>query len=398
MRCVGQRENAKRHEFIRNNRRQVDPYAGLLDLLEIIRVLHTPRKFDQLITYAPPPKPIEQLYDALSPEQAQKLVDIALDTNGTDLSEDIARSLAILTDHDISRLQSAWVEAGEFWPAVIFRNSPAVVRDQIIRSLDSCDGGADKRLSVNHALCALAWIGDQTTQQKFAEWQRQPLSWRDSLHVGPNGYAHTAGWELHNDRRRDLFYRECWAIVSAAADAPVDASITTFAPALGSCPWCHRPLAHLIEINLNDPRFAFLKIDVPSLAVLTCDACTCYSEHIFAHVGEMGATTWHESNTTPSYLPEDNKSLSPNPWREHSCELVRRRPMQSVEGSPVDASQIGGLPGWVQDSAYPSCPDCGETMRFIAQLDNSRFSGYEGVYYAFLCACCRVTATGYQQT
>ena len=35
---------------------------------------------------------------------------------------------------------------------------------------------------------------------------------------------------------------------------------------------------------------------------------------------------------------------------------------------------------------------------FVAQLDNSDFKYQEGVFYAFLCTQCRVTATSYQQT
>jgi hypothetical protein len=65
---------------------------------------------------------------------------------------------------------------------------------------------------------------------------------------------------------------------------------------------------------------------------------------------------------------------------------------------PVSISQIGGLPAWVQDSAFPKCPDCSGTMKFVAQVDNGQFPYHEGVYYAFLCASCRVTATTYQQT
>jgi len=37
-------------------------------------------------------------------------------------------------------------------------------------------------------------------------------------------------------------------------------------------------------------------------------------------------------------------------------------------------------------------------MVFLAQIDNGYFDGKEGIYFAFLCAPCRVTATCYQQT
>ncbi|MCX6952790.1 MAG: hypothetical protein NTV51_11580, partial [Verrucomicrobia bacterium] len=87
------------------------------------------------------------------------------------------------------------------------------------------------------------------------------------------------------------------------------------------------------------------------------------------------------------------------PWRQHACRLMKSPCTQSVEDISIEnSSQIGGHPGWVQDSAYPKCPDCGDTMTFIGQLDNAHFKGHEGVHYALLCPSCRVTATTYQQT
>ncbi|MCX6951038.1 MAG: hypothetical protein NTV51_02450, partial [Verrucomicrobia bacterium] len=260
----------------------MNPYAGLTDPVDLIRVRHTRRKFDPLVTYAPPPNSVRDMYASLSPAQAERLIDLALDTTDINLCEDLARYLATLTDHDLSRLQSAWLESGEFWPAVIFRDSPAEIRDQIIHFLDTFDAANEDSRSVNHALCALAWIGDEPTQQAFARWERQPPPWRASLYVGPNGYAHTGGWELRDGRRRDLFHRECWAVNSAPPDTAADPGVRTFAPASGSCPWCSRPLVHMLELDLRDPRFAFVGLEVPVLAVLTCEVCAFFAENIFS--------------------------------------------------------------------------------------------------------------------
>ena len=57
------------------------------------------------------------------------------------------------------------------------------------------------------------------------------------------------------------------------------------------------------------------------------------------------------------------------------------------------------MPAWVQDSAYPKCPDREQTMLFLAQLDHDDIEDYsEGTYYAFVCCGCRTIATSYQQT
>jgi hypothetical protein len=66
---------------------------------------------------------------------------------------------------------------------------------------------------------------------------------------------------------------------------------------------------------------------------------------------------------------------------------------------PTSFSQLGGHPTWIQDASYPACPDCENTMMFVAQLDHDDIEDFsEGLFYAFLCPNCRTTATTYQQT
>jgi hypothetical protein len=62
-----------------------------------------------------------------------------------------------------------------------------------------------------------------------------------------------------------------------------------------------------------------------------------------------------------------------------------------------DASTVGGVPMWLQDAEYPRCIECDRYMSFLAQHDNGPL-GEEGIYYAFYCARCRISAVSYQQT
>lgn len=60
----------KELKFIRENKREVDPFAGISDPVEILRRLHTQPEYDPLIVYAPPPKPAEELYAELNKADA----------------------------------------------------------------------------------------------------------------------------------------------------------------------------------------------------------------------------------------------------------------------------------------------------------------------------------------
>jgi hypothetical protein len=104
----------------------------------------------------------------------------------------------------------------------------------------------------------------------------------------------------------------------------------------------------------------------------------------------------------PSYLPSDSSEWDAFP---ESPLVLTKRTRHFLEGAKwsilpgVAFSQVGGLPTWIQDAEYPTCPDCSQKMPFIGQISNEDFMEYgEGIYYAFRCPQCNVSATCYQQT
>lgn len=397
MPCVGKKRSEERAKYIRENRREIDLYVGVTDVVEILRILHTPRAHDPLITYLPPPKSAEELYSGLNANQANRLMRIAAEAmlaGNEDLAEDVAKSLATLTEYPLDLMLTAWIERNHHWPAVIFRGAGTQIRDRIFAALES--GAAN----ANHALSALAWVGDLKVQENFRRWEANAPSWRSGLCVGPAQYAHVAGWELGATVRRDLFHNTCWAATPAAANSVGNEAVTFMREVEEKCPWCKRKLVNLLEVDLTDNRFAFLGLSGQRLPFLTCDACTCYgTAFMYSQVSPDGLARLTEENQQPEWLPNDLDTWERSPWKGQSIQLKRRSAIHAVDWCmPVTISQVGGLPSWVQATAFPQCPKCSETMMFIAQVDNGQFPSHEGVYYAFLCSSCRVTATTYQQT
>ena len=396
MPCVQQQERAKHEEYIRKNRREVDPYAGITDPVEIIRILHTPRRPDALILYRPPPRSVAELYSELSTRQAEQLMVLAAQATRdgkSDFASDIARSLAIFTDYPLDSMLVAWMERNQFAQPVIFRGAGAAIRDGIIKNLNHGNANA------NHALSALAWIGDATVQAWFHEWEIHPAKWSNRLHVGPMEYAHVAGWEMGASGRRDLFHHECWAVSVADSSHAPDSTLHAMREVDQVCPRCKRQLIHLVELDLADNRFSFLGFSGKKLPILTCDACTCFVGHLYARIDADGIARWADQNELFVQEGHEVEDWGRSPWAGQPLRLCSRRAIQGMDmdfGTTI--SQIGGMPSWVQDSYYPRCLDCSKTMMFIAQLDSGHFVGHEGVYFAFLCAACRVSATVYQQT
>jgi hypothetical protein len=360
--------------------------------VEILRILHTPRKYDPLIAYAPPPKPAEELYAELSKADAIRLMDIASKARlagENDFAEDIAKSLATLTTFVLDQMLKAWISRNDYWPAVIFRNAGPEIRDAVVSALDT------GTVNANHALSALAWIGDAVVQDRFRRWDQENPRWRKKLYIPPSEYSTVAGWELTSGGRRNLFYKDCFAIKPAIGEP--DKTVKIMEATNLACPRCSRKLVNLIELDLNDDRFRGLHLRLPKLPVLTCDACTCYG-FVYASVGQDGEARWAHENQRPEHLPDDLRSWEGSSWRGVRVALHQRRAIEAVDGMEPTVSQIGGLPSWVQDAEYPKCPDCQQIMSFIVQIDEAALGSGNGIYYGFLCSNCMMTATTYQTT
>jgi len=393
--CIGKIRKAERDEFIRQNRRIVNLYEGVTDPVEAIRIMLTQRKHDPLIEYVTAPKTAEQLFVELTNEQSTRLAAVAAEamTNGDeDLAENIGKSLATLTGLNLDTTLRAWLDKRHLWPSIVFRNAGSEVRDRVLAFIEVGSG------NINHALCALAWIGDEVVQRRFAEWEQSPPHWRQTLHVGPAVYANVGGWELSKHGRRNLYFDDCLAL-EVAVEGSTSSAVHLLVERQQRCPWCGDSLVHLLEIPTDEPAFGFLDFDGVMLPVLTCERCTCWSGHLFARVAKDGTTELHPANRRESRLPKPDFAWERGPWQGRTVALKKRPAIYAADWCmQVPGTQIGGMPTWVQDTAYPACPDCGQTMMFLAQLDNGHFCGHEGTYFTFLCSTCCVTATAYQQT
>lgn len=388
--CLGRKRKEERAKFIRENKREVDLYAGTTDPVEILTRLQTQPEYDPLIVYAPPPKPAEELYAELNKADAIRLMDIASKARlagKDDFAEEIAKSLATLTTFGLDPMLKAWISRNDYWPAIIFRNAGPEIRDAVVKALDA------ESTNANHALSALAWIGDAVVQERFRQWDKENPPWRKKLYIPPSEYSTVAGWELTSGGRRNLFYKDCFAIKPAISEP--DKTVKVMEVTNLACPWCSRKLVNLIELDLSDDRFRGLHLRLPKLPVLTCDACTCFGV-VYASVGQDGEAHWAHENQRPEILPDDPLSWKESSWGGVRVALHQRRAIEAVDWMEPTVSQIGGLPSWVQDVEYPKCPDCHRVMSFIAQIDEAAF-GSDGIYYGFLCSNCMMTATTYQQ-
>jgi hypothetical protein len=98
------------------------------------------------------------------------------------------------------------------------------------------------------------------------------------------------------------------------------------------------------------------------------------------------------------YMYQDEDALT-RPEMRPALGKPRKTLVEKIarSGDP-GPTQPGDLPEWVQDEAYPACPQWKETIRFSAQLKPVDLVWAEGIISAFACFACGISTTGYQQT
>ena len=397
MACVNRRKAAERRAFIEANRVDVDRFEGVTDPVEILKILEEPPKFDPLIRYTPYEMEGWQVYAGLNSAQLESMVDYAIERAGDNprSAETIALALASFTEIDLTRLQQFFL-GRESWPPEIYRSSSREIRDRWLRAIEV--DTQRETLPLNLLLLTLAWIGDETVARRFHEWRNNPPEWTSQLYIEPFQYAPSGGWELtESGQRRELTSTQCYPLVPSVVDST--SPVVVVKDQESECPWCQQKLVSLLTVDLQDPLFEEWRGDRPQLEILCCHVCACYGP-VFCDLAADGTARWSVHNQRPSYLPEDASEWGRLPPQALKVVPERRSPYFAIDwtsGAPL--SQIGGMPGWVQDAEYPGCPGCKKTMSFLAQISNEEIEEHsEGVYYLFLCNECGIGATNYQQT
>lgn len=402
MPCQQRKLALEKQLYIEQNRKKVDRYEGISDPVQILTIMHRPRQYNPLELQVPYPKTAQELYHELTEREQEQLETYAIsliEEGDFDQAETILLSLACFTGASVERGMEAFFHAGKYYPGILYRHAGPVIRDRLIEQVAY---DADNR---NSLLLALAWIGDAEVVRLFGSWRRQPPGWAEELYVAPELYARDAGWELDAaGGKRLLFHPESYHFIAERENKEKvlrpSTAVSVLHPGDQACPWCSGRLTVLFDYNLEDPLLQFMKLSGRRLRIAACMQCNCYGT-VYMKVDLNGGYTWSEYNTVPAYLPdyEDGEDREELIW--NSLRLSERR-MGTYESGhwtlEAPASQIGGHPAWIQDAEYPECPCCSESMRFIAQMDMEQAEDSEGIYYAFLCGTCLISAVNYQQT
>ncbi|MBC8059309.1 MAG: DUF1963 domain-containing protein [Clostridiaceae bacterium] len=397
MPCHQKIKRKEQEDFIKKNRKDINLYEGISDLVEILKIMHTPLKRNPLKNYAKYEKGIEEIYLLLSEEDIERIKAHAINLINNDsieVAKEILLAIVCYINSNVEECLRALIKRKEYYPGIIFKDASVDIRDYLIGQLNE----DLQSLDLNHIISALAWIGDQNVVDLFNGWKDKPPKWKDKLFVPPEEYSLEAGWALtENGKKQSLFYEDCYVIEKESLSK--DETVLFLENNTGMCKWCRGNLINLFEFDLTNLLLEFIGFNGKRLSIATCPVCNCYGP-IYTEVDTDGGTRWSDFNSYPDYF--DNTANEEFITHKKTLRISRAKKNcyhAASEFLKTSFSQIGGYPTWIQHAEYPKCPKCSKHMKFIGQIDWADIEEHgEGIYYAFACAECNIAATDYQQS
>jgi len=335
-------------------------------------------------------------HDNLPKGEVELLAEIAithLDASSEDeqrLGIEVLECLANFRREGLGNIAFELLRREIFWPGSLFRDAPDPIAAGLIGRIARAD-----RLQLNHLLSALAWTRGEPARLAFNEWRGHPQGCSANLRVQPEHYLSHAGWTLTRDgRHRELISHPCHRLVKFADNVLPDLAVPCRTETESRCPGCGTQLRWLFDFSKLPALFFPNERLCAPRRLLYCPNCTCFGP-VFSRYDLEGGAEWLSATASPVV---DGSDSGP------SCGcgiMVASQPSFAAAATfeMEDATSLGGIPTWLQDAEYPECPDCRQTLSFLAQFDNlSMPQPEEGIFYAFFCEACHVAAVTYQQT
>lgn len=308
---------------------------------------------------------------------------------------------------DVSTHAFAEAVVKDSWPTFFLKDVPDEVQEAWIAGLSTPLTEADASM-----LDYLGWCGNDEARRVVSSYAGKVLPpdfHPDYIQL----CAHAAGWQPHDDGSvttlvypRLIPFRRLAATDTAPADTAVIGGVLA-----ADCPQCGGALITGLSIPEGDPRFDFLAVD-HDICIPICMNC-----HFYEFDAGAGHQAWIRLEPGGAWQIDDAEEPHDVPVSDEESDKddavqwiavsdsadtgVERNSVWRNYATGWDEPSIGGHPTWLQEAQYLACPDCGKTMKHLAQIPvDALFAsgGYEPVLYIQLCRDCMIAGVVPQTT
>lgn len=313
--------------------------------------------------------------------------------SGDDSGQDAIETAARARPEALRPFHAALIDAGVvMWPWLpVWLAATEETAARIVELIDA------DRADAGQWLLALGSSRTRAAAEAMKRWSAEPPPVAEKLYVPVGQYAHEGGWELGPEGEvRPLTSLAAYELVPSDGETPVAGS----APLGQVCRWCGLELLRRLDVDLDDPALADLGLAGHGRVVaVTCIHCGCYTGY-FGEYRPNGTASGSVHTPRPAHLPPVGPHDYDMPTGRLGLGARRTTPVGGIAWE-AGGSTLGGLPDWIQDASYPTCPSCGTTMYFLAMVTGDDLWGdiAEGCDYIFFCAAdCGITCVVYQQS
>jgi hypothetical protein len=276
----------------------------------------------------------------MTEEESRIFTDKAVNELADDLLADTLLYLALFTNGKcIIPHYDRLISKGLFYPCEIYIHADSDIAQKLIRIIEE----QFLKVSVNHILICLAWIGTPNVIDFFLKSTSSKPNWAKGLYVSPKEYAEQASWTIGSDNKKINLISETILPLVKSEQSSTSNSIKTFVRHSDNCKWCNNTLTTVFKIDEK--------------AITTCLFCGCFG-NFYMKLNDKGESSWHSKNSKPDYLPE-NSEMDPISENILKVSSEQRLPSHTISQFTYNTkSQIGGFPTWIQDAEHMSCIDC----------------------------------------
>ncbi|MCM8530818.1 MAG: hypothetical protein NE330_06640, partial [Lentisphaeraceae bacterium] len=138
--CVQGRARKEREEYIKQNKKDVNRFEGVDSDVEIIKIMHQPKKYDTLVNNIPYHKKLYELYRDLNNQEVYELVEYAIkliQDKDQDQAEEVLIFLACMTKVNLDEALELCIENEIFYPDGIYRECGPKVSSKLLKVIES---------------------------------------------------------------------------------------------------------------------------------------------------------------------------------------------------------------------------------------------------------------------
>lgn len=232
-------------------------------------------------------------------------------------------------------------------------------------------------------LYCIAMTNNKKALQTFYKLEQKLPNWLGD--ILPSIYAQYGGWTFdETGKKQQLIYDTCYHII------PNNVSKNSIVGNVRKdlCAYCGCQLVDILTLDGREQKLSFLNTN-GIITAACCPECVCY-ETMFCHYTLDGKSTVLFDY---SYDDIENTTDTEVLQQLHSHKFILSNHCVPIfyGTNSQNSNTVGGFANWGENWYYTTCPQCGKTMKYLAQLQlKTLISFFEGMLYIEICTDCQM--------